>query len=426
VHGAGATLALTDRTALVLNPDGDRWSCSLHPEGATGAAERLVEHLWRGRALPDGDFRLSRHAVPPAASGERPVTVDQTNSSVVVGERVVVKWMRHVHDAPHPAPTTLAHLAETGFKGVPKCYGLLLWQAPSGREVPCAVVSAYLPGASDGWTWAVDLIERAIGPADGASAAPWTDPWIDEFPARLGELAARLHCELATPSSVLPEPTSTASPETVRSWQAAAADLFEQAEVAVTGLDDAPAGPDGDAPAVPPSHLFAQARDRIAAAIDGLAGSAEPGGTTTVQRIHGDLHVGQVLRWSGGLAVIDFDGNPILTGPRDAPEATARDVAQLLVSLDQAGRIADRRSGFTRTDDIDEWSAKARATLLAAYREEIGAYGCRGLFDERLLAPFVAEQVCRDILYSARYLPRWAYAVTGGLGTLLAGEPATH
>jgi maltokinase len=129
-----------------------------------------------------------------------------------------------------------------------------------------------------------------------------------------------------------------------------------------------------------------------------------------------------VLRWSGGLAVVDFDGNPVLSGRNDVPQPAARDVAQLLVSLDQAGRIADRRSGFTRTAAVDEWSARARAALLAAYRDEMAAFGRPDLFDERLLASFVAEQVCRDVLYAARYLPRWAYAVTGGLGGLVVGE----
>jgi maltokinase len=71
------------------------------------------------------------------------------------------------------------------------------------------------------------------------------------------------------------------------------------------------------------------------------------------------------------------------------------------------------------TDAVDAWSAAARAACLAAYVAELEALDRRDLFEERLLPPFVAERVCRDVLYADRYLPRWAYAVTGGLHVLV-------
>jgi maltokinase len=188
---------------------------------------------------------------------------------------------------------------------------------------------------------------------------------------------------------------------------------------------------------VPPSQALAAARDRLAAAIDRLADATEP----AVQRVHGDLHVGQVLRWSGGLAIVDFDGDPLSAqlaaenvvaapaGPVDsldsvaaadpAVQPAARDVAHLLVSIDQVGRIVDRLHGFAVTAAVDAWSAAAREQLLAGYLEELGTLGRTDLHDERLIEPFVAEQVCRDVLYAARFLPRWAYAVTGGLHALV-------
>jgi maltokinase len=170
---------------------------------------------------------------------------------------------------------------------------------------------------------------------------------------------------------------------------------------------------------------MAAARDRLAAALDllpGLAESAED--PPAVQRVHGDLHVGQVLRWSGGLAVVDFDGDPLTArlaaeGADPVAQPAARDVAHLLVSLDQVGRIVDRRTGFAATAAVDAWSATARERLLEGYLDELATLGRSDLFDARLLAPFVADQVCRDLVYAANHLPRWAYAVTGGLDLLL-------
>ena len=424
MDAATASLPLADGLTLTLTPDGaGRWSCGVEPEGAAGAAERLVEKLRGGRTLTHPAFRLHRHAIPPAAVGERPIEVDQTNDSVVVGERIVVKWLRRVDDATHPAPETLAHLTEVNYQGIPKSYGALLWRTPSGREVPCGTVSAYLPGARDGYQWCVELATEAV--TNGGSAR---DEWVTTFPARLGRLTAGLHAALATPSSVVPASVGLADRAQVQGWHEAATRLLGRASAVVPELDDAPAGPDGGGPPpVPPSRSLAAARDRLATALDGLRDADPP----VVQRVHGDLHVGQVLRWSGGLAVVDFDGDP-LAAQLQAEDAAAgrevtdgwvqpaaRDVAHLLVSLDQVGRIVDRLHGFTVTAAVDAWSAAAREQLLVAYLDELDTLGRTDLHEERLLAPFVAEQVCRDVLYAARYLPRWAYAVTGGLHLLV-------
>jgi maltokinase len=428
VEAATTSLPLATGVSLVLTPRGEGgWSCDLEPADAPGAAEHLVGKLRDGRSLTQPGFRLQRFAVPPEAAGERPIDADQSNRSVVVGERIVVKWLRHVADAVHAAPQTLAHLAEVGYPGMPKSYGVLLWRAPSGREVPCGIASAYLPGARDGYVWCVELATAAI--------AGSREEWPATFPAKLGRLTAGLHAALATPSGVLPASVGLADAGRLRRWHATARELLDLAVAAAPGLDAAPAGPDGAGPPpVAPSAALAAARDRLAAAIDLLPDR----GTTPVQHVHGDLHVGQVLRWSGGLAVCDFDGDPLagdLSGDIRARagsgdradlaaadlsvQPAARDVAHLLVSLDQVGRIVDRQQGFAVTDAVDAWSAEAREQFLEAYVGELRTLGRGDLFEERLIAPFVAERVCRDVLYADRYLPRWAYAVTGGLHALV-------
>jgi maltokinase len=429
--GPATALPLAEGVTLTLTPAGDdRWSCGIVKSaaaGPAGAAEVLVEKLRDGRALTHPDFRLERHAVPPEAAGERPVGTDQTHESVVVGERVVVKWLRHVDDAVHPAPLTLAHLTEVAYQGVPRSYGTLLWRAPSGREVPCGSVAAYLPGARDGYEWCVELAADAISHRLEAAGGSTRDEWTATFPARLGRLTAGLHVALATPSSVLPASVGLADRGRVLGWHRAARHVLDDALAAAPGLDTAPAGPDGGPPPVAPTAALAAARDRLATALDGLAELAELAeDPPAVQRVHGDLHVGQVLRWSGGLAVVDFDGDPLTArlaaeGVDPLAQPAARDVAHLLVSIDQVGRIVDRLNGFAATAAVDAWSAAAREQLLAAYLDELATLGRSDLFDARLLAPFVAEQVCRDLVYAADHLPRWAYAVTGGLDLLLGG-----
>ena len=131
-----------------------------------GVAAALVGLLGPGPARV-GSFELVRRYAAPA-TGEQAVTADQTNESVVVGGAAVVKWTVRPTTDPHPAPHRLAQLTAVGFTGMPRLWGLLLWHDPrrAGSEpVLLATVSDYLPGATDGWEWAVaDL--RAVAAGD--------------------------------------------------------------------------------------------------------------------------------------------------------------------------------------------------------------------------------------------------------------------
>jgi len=123
--------------------------------------------------------------------------------------------------------------------------------------------------------------------------------------------------------------------------------------------------------------------------------------TIATQPVHGDLHVGQILEWAGGLAVIDFDGNPAL-GESGTPIGgpIERDIAQMLASLDHVGRIVEHRRDAGPDRAVDEWILVSRDAFLAAY----------GPVDPERLAGFEAEQELRELAYAARFLPRWRYA----------------
>jgi maltokinase len=439
--------------AVVVSPDpgvSDRptWTCSVKRENGDetwrdveegdGAAEAFVDVLRHMVTVPAEGFRVVRLVPPPEATGERVVEADRTNRSVVVGERVVVKWVRQLNDIEHPATLTLAHLAEVRFLGVPVTHGMLTWRAPSGREIPLAVATAYLPRARDGWAWGPDLVEQKLGAretrgvADAAGlglmtgSIPLTDSWIDDFPARVGRLAAKLHMALAAPSKVLTEPLQYAGPHTVRSWHEAAVRRLEAVErIAREGtLEDA-------------GHVLLPRIPALRAAVDELLVVADAlpddpdriaaGEGIVVQRIHGDLHAGQLLRWPGGIAIVDFDGNPVLhlhagieNGVDPLLQPAVRDLAQLLLSIDYVGRVTDKRSNFSLTALIDEWSVQAREQLLKAYRAELAVADGQHLLDERLLRAFQAEQVCRELLYACEHLPRWAYAPLAGLRLMSA------
>lgn len=375
---------LNVETAVCVRSDGNGWSCT--PERSAGgsvAAEEWVEaaegdgaaqafvDLLRYENLPAvPGFRVVRLLRPPEANRERAMNPDpadgRTHSNVVVGERVVVAWMRRTVDAPHPGALTLQHLAEHEFMGVPELYGLLLWRTPEGHEVPVATATRYLPRSRDGWGWCTDLVEVAAGLATVPVGTPpaGIDLGAVELPARLGRLVAKLHLVLAAPSPLDPDPTATVDAADVRDWQRRI-----RAELACGDTDDADA-------------------------LDGLADDAATGRTRVlVQRVHGDLHVGRVLRWTRGLSVVGFDAAPAapyLTGAT-ALRPAAADVARLVGSLARVAETAARRPEMP-PDLPWAWYREAREQMLWAYRSALAAEERRDLLDDRLLAAFEAAE----------------------------------
>jgi maltokinase len=420
VDEAMAALGMAAGTRLDVIAEAQGWRLELShpdqvdqvdPDPVQAASRWLIEQLADPEPALEPDFQLQRFGRPPTPppAGERLITVDQTNRSVVVGEQLVVKWITRIEDAEHPALRTLHHLDEVGFDGVPATYGALTWSSPTSPtspELPLAFVTAFLEGAVDGWQWCADALKSGSR---------------QDFPAELGRLTGKLHVALGSPSSLLPLPMLAVGPAQVRQWHQQARQRLETLAEQIGELDGAPAGPELERSRQVPSEVLALHLKPMESAIDRLL---EHSGRTPTQLIHGDLHVGQVLSWVGGLSVIDFDGSPVLGGrAASTRQPAARDVAQLLLSLDQVGRIVDRRSGYTRTDEINAWSRTARAEFLLAYRDELEQVERRDVLDTRLLPAFIVEQACRDLLYSARFLPRWAYATIDGLETILADLP---
>lgn len=147
------------------------------------------------RFLPLPTFSHGPGDLHTGAPGERDFGshVDQTNYSVVVGERVVVKWLTPPVPLPHPTPDIFAHLVDSGFNDTAPPYAALTGVL-DGREHLLALVTGYLPEARDGWEWCVD--EAVAGSVS--------------FATELGRLAADLHLALST----LP-PTAPAGPAAV-------------------------------------------------------------------------------------------------------------------------------------------------------------------------------------------------------------------
>ena len=360
--GEGTAIAiarLTDGRAInvPLVHDG-RWRRA-EPDDAISASALSAPHPLAMHII---------HPLPPIdPRRERSIDVDMSNDVRVIDEAVVVKWQFIAEPGSLTGPRLVEHLAHAGFTEMPVPLASIIW-----RDHLVASYTTFLPQAHDGWQWMLEDVGRML---QGASDAPdWTGD--------LGSLTGRLHAAAATPTSVFPHPFGRA-------------DLASLA-VHYRGLLAVDLDAEMRDALMPWTDRFTQACQTLEAATD-----------AEVMPVHGDLHPGQFLRWRDGIAIADFDGNPLLPADdRGQPGPTAHDVAGLLRGLDHVAIAAARRADLPDAlADARAWARQARDEALAAYQ---GVNGVPAL-DPLLLDALVSLSPLHEAVYASTYLPRWRY-----------------
>jgi maltokinase len=355
-----------DAEAYLLIPDGFRWS-------------PLLSELRRGPLQGDGG-RLELRAGPALAAlaggeGERVPATDQSNTLVALGERLLVKAYRRLQAGPHPEVELLAALAGSDAP-VPAFAGSIHWVADAGRDAAIALLQAFVPGAEAGWEAPIERAAASLRAGPPYDAGEWR---------AAGRAAARLHASLVAAFG-----TEAATSEQLRRWRAEAEAFLAEA-----------AGADPEVAAAAPA-----VRERLAAIEDAVP--------PPVTRVHGDLHVAQLLRAGAHDAplVIDFEGDPLRPpGARRAPDTPLRDLAGLLRSADHVGSAASRRADGTPPE---AWIAAATEAMLAGYAESAPVP-----VDRELLTALELAKECAELVYAQRVLPEWLYAPRLGLRRLL-------
>ena len=314
-----------------------------------------------------------------SVTGSRVLTGEQSNTSIVYdrgGEpSVILKLFRTLHHGENPDVTVQRVLSDAGSPFVPRFFGSADAEWPDvGRPSGTArgtlgFAQEFLPGVRDGWAVALDA-------------------------ARDG-----------------------------RDFTAAARDLA----VAVAGVHGALGAAletsDADPPRVDATGAAWQRRLRIAAAevpavaarvgaIDEVYAAALARPWPRLQRIHGDLHLGQVLAVpNGGWRIVDFEGEPLRPmAERAIPDLPPRDVAGMLRSFDYAGAVG-------AGPEPAAWAAACRDAFVEAYRTADGAVD----LDPVLLRALVLDKAVYESIYEARNRPDWLPVPLAGIDAALAG-----
>ena len=353
------------------------------PRDGEGAWTAIVRGMADGAELRGlrGSFSCSRTAsldeLLPSASlaavalRERRLGVEQSNTSVVLDDRLILKLYRLLEPGLNPDLEVSLFLADAGFADTPATAGAMTWMPDGGEPSAAAMLQAFVPSSGDAWAAVLGSLSE--------------DPdHAVEMVARIGEVTARMHASLASQRAEPAFPARVATVAETAAWRASAE---RQLALAVSAVG-------GDAH----ERMVAIAPAVVARFADTF-GSAT--GEARVTRIHGDYHLGQLLaRTDGGFSVIDFEGEPARPlHERRAPSSPLRDVAGMLRSLDYAARTAEARSPAF---GAETWLAEARATF-------IGAYGGIGLAAIGLLEAFELEKACYEVRYEAGNRPDWLW-----------------
>jgi len=327
-----------------------------------------------------------------SATRVRPVSAEQSNTSLVYDDRLIAKVFRRLHDGPNPDVEVTEALARTGYRHVAVPYAV--WRR-NGTDL--ALVQEYLVGGTEGWALALTSLRDLCSsrPAQPSQAG-------GDFAAearRLGRVTAEMHVALAEVFGVERLAFRRGG------WPALLRSIDERLR-----------------PIVGASWSGAPAR-----IMERLRAVDDPGPAV---RVHGDYHLGQVMRTDSGWYVLDFEGEPARPIPeRIVATSPYKDVTGMLRSFHYAAHFALLEREDHEMAELaplaDAWESHNRQAFLDGY---LDAPGIGVLLPERsdvrdaVSLAFELDKALYELAYERAYRPDWVQIPTTAIQRLLTGS----
>ncbi len=358
---------------------------------------RALAEMVRSGARVEGEHGAIEFGAVRGFSGAgelhdaRQITAEQSNTSFVFDERLILKLFRRVEAGINPELELLRFLTEHGFANIARLAG---WYAYAGRQMDATlgILQEFVPEGEDGWERALDAIESS-------------DESFLASLRRLGEVTGQMHSLLGSDQgdpNFCPEQTSA------ESLGLLTATVDEEIESIFMTLPD-------DVPELGPI------RGRGEEVRERLRLLTNLGGTGRVIRHHGDFHLGQTLWSDGDWVILDFEGEPARSLPeRRRKRSPLRDVAGMLRSFAYAASAAVVLRGAEPPAD---WEARARDEFLDGYRETVDqSLVPSGASMDKLLRVFELEKAVYELRYELNNRPDWLMIPVAGIARMLAEE----
>lgn len=372
-------------------------------------------------------------------SAETPLPVrrgsaEQSNTSIIFGDRFILKVFRRLQPGLNPDAEVGRYLTEkTSFDRIPPFAGSIEYvPADDSKSATLAMLQGLVSNEGDGWTWTLEELDRyyetcapiafpesALGESKDVlkiSKQPTSQLARDhvglylDSAVTLGRRTAELHLALASPSSdpaFAPEPLSAQDLEALlRDLRKHAADVFDLLKERLADFPDE---------VVEVAAAVLSRRSRI---LDNFKVLQSDGLRTLRTRVHGDYHLGQVLKTKTDFVILDFEGEPSRPlAERRAKQCPLKDVAGMLRSFGYAAyasltNYVARHSGdFARLEPWAQlWELSVSAEFLRAYCDTAGdaEFLPPNTPDlQKLLDVFLLDKALYEVHYELNSRPTW-------------------
>ena len=344
--------------------------------------------------------------------------VEQSNTSLIVGKKIMLKIYRRVAYGENPEIVTSSFLTETaGFENTPAYLGKAELTSADGKILGVGILQAFVANDGDGWGYTMKYLQSVFAKVKSGEAVDHAD--YLKTAALLGRRTAEMHKAFAkgTDKVFAPAPVS---PADLTDWTA---QVVAQADrtIAVAKANVAPLTGDMRRKV---ETLIAR-RDAIVERIKALV----PANVKCMKtRFHGDYHLGQVVVANGDFFLLDFEGEPLRPiAERQIKHCVLKDVAGMVRSFDYAAfgsvlMFVDEADRPQMLPVAAEWQKQATEAFLNGYFQNMA--GCASLPDnaedtQKLLDLFVLEKALYEVIYEVANRPDWLAIPMNGLSRLI-------
>ena len=365
------------------------------------AARELVHAMRAGLTLQGSEGTVEFRPIEGFAGlgrellDARPVGAEQSNTSVVFDDEVILKVFRRLEPGINPDLEMLRFLTEHDFDNIPPLGG---WYAYSGGPLGATlgILQQFVANGKDGWELALDEIGNA------------PEAFLERV-RRLGQVTGEMHRCLGSDAN---DPAFAAETPSVEALGLLTATVDEEIERVFLTL------PDDDERLEPILGRGEEVREQLRLLTHvGAAGK--------IVRTHGDYHLGQTLWADDTWVIIDFEGEPMRSlAERRRKRSPLRDVAGMLRSFAYAASAAELLRG---TPAPEGWEEQAREQFLDGYLATVDPtlLPSGQVAIERLLAVFELEKAVYELRYELDNRPEWVRIPVAGIQRLMEQAAAT-
>ena len=378
----------------------------------------------------------------PTRETPRRGSAEQSNTSIIFGDKLIMKLFRRQQFGPNPDTEIGSYLTDVAhFTHIAPFGGSIQYKRKGQEPSTLAMLQGLVSNEGDGWGWTLEELDRYYEASaaqtfssEGLPARPpnllqlsqaQETPYAREHvgtyldaAALLGRRTAELHVALAQPTqdaAFAPEPLSTQDIDRLREELIQhASSAFDALKANVAGLPDT---------VLERAGLVLSRRTVV---LDRLRQLATQPTDALRTRIHGDYHLGQVLRAKGDFVILDFEGEPARSlAERRTKQSPLKDVAGMLRSFSYAAFSALIKYSTRRPEDFQGlepwarlWEQAVSSAFLSTYCECVkgaGVIPSQPLQFAQLLEAYVIDKALYELTYELNNRPNWVVIPLTGI-----------